>query len=112
MTTDTNSKRPLFVYFAKDLVTGRIKIGQSRNPSQRRRNLRSLMGGHPIEMLAVAPATRWTEWNLHWLFRDSLSGPGREWFYPTPDLLALIEFVKEFPSTRTNLPYCVLAHVA
>lgn len=93
---------PLYVYFARDLVTGFIKIGYSWNPARRIRSLRRETDGHSIELLAVARGNHLTEGKLHHLFRDDLAGRGREWFRSSPALEALIEFIREFQAVKPS----------
>ena len=74
------------VYFVQSEV-GKIKIGTSRNLSQR---LRELSSGSPvpIRLLLSIPGDRSKELELHMMFAESRSHG--EWFEPTQDLISFI----------------------
>jgi hypothetical protein len=72
------------VYFAEN--DGRIKIGISRDPVRRARELNA-------RLLVTEPGGRTREAQLHLLFaHHRIAG---EWFRPAPDLLAYIEAISE-----------------
>ena len=99
-----------YVYFSLDLKNDHVKIGYSRNPWRRARALQAQSGGHKVVLLAQARGSWATEKRLHEVFgSDRVSG---EWFLRSPALDALILFVKEFPSVRSDLARRVLERVA
>jgi hypothetical protein len=72
------------VYFARDDVTGHIKVGFSGDPERRMIGLRSKTG-HPVTLLAASVGNPWErarlEYAIQQFARDTLvSG---EWFRPS-----------------------------
>jgi hypothetical protein len=75
------------VYFIRAGKDGPIKIGHGSNPERRLRNLQT--GTHAVlEIVAVIAGGEHEEAQLH--ARFARSRIRREWFEPSPDLLALI----------------------
>lgn len=90
-----------FVYFARAVGTDHIKIGLSQDPQERVSGL-STGSSAPIKLVAVMPGNRQTEQRLHAQFAASrLNG---EWFRETPELLAVIAALAEFPMSRSPQP--------
>lgn len=80
------------VYFIQQGDSGAIKIGCSKNPSQR---LQGLQTGHsePLRLLTCAVGSQGQERALHDRFAHlRVSG---EWFRPAEDLLAYIRLVND-----------------
>lgn len=77
-----------WTYFARGCWTGRIKIGQSNNPSQRVRDLIHSNFGEEAELVATLRGSHF-ERAYHDVFREWLDG--HEWFAPHPDILAEID---------------------
>lgn len=80
------------VYFIQQGDSGAIKIGCSKNPSQR---LQGLQTGHsePLRLLTCAVGSQAQERALHDRFAHlRVSG---EWFRPAEDLLAYIRLVND-----------------
>lgn len=77
------------VYFIQErssvIGKGRIKIGYSRDPLRRIKELRPLNGG-PIFLLAIEPGGYYEEWLAHDRFSHCRIW-GTEWFWPTTDLV-------------------------
>lgn len=89
-----------FIYFARDTGCGLIKIGYSRKPAKRIAGL-SYELKRPVRLLAVARGSRRTERHLHDLFiEDRYEG---EWFFPSPALDALVDFVKTWPVSTCGI---------
>lgn len=87
-TSARNSGRR-FVYFVQAISGGPIKIGSAIDPAVR---LTDLQCGNPeqLRVVGVIPGGgHKREHELHVLFAQSRIY--REWFAPTPELLALIE---------------------
>lgn len=85
------------IYFIRDRRDSRIKIGLSRDPWQRMREL-AVTAPDSLELLAVMDGNRDTEAGLHSLFKH-LRTAG-EWFQPEPDLLRFIEGIKPHHSQK------------
>jgi hypothetical protein len=84
-----------YVYFIRDIETRLIKIGFSRIPDYRIRQIR-LAVGHPVELAAMLPGSRDLERRLHLDLRDT--NDHREWFVRSPRLLAYIQAAQDrFP---------------
>lgn len=82
-----------WTYFARGTVTGRIKIGRSKWPERRVRNLKSNCAGFENAELLVSIRDGSWERAYHNAFaawRDE-----GEWFAPHPDILAEIDRLKE-----------------
>lgn len=87
-----------WTYFAVGQWTGRIKIGQSVNPSQRVRDLPYSNFGEEAELVATLRGCHF-ERAYHDAFRPWLEG--HEWFAPHPDILAEIDrLTRPTPETR------------
>lgn len=108
-----------FVYFMQAEEGGKIKIGRSDDP-ERRAKMVSYWSPVPIRLLAYAEGEPRQETTLHAYFAESWSHG--EWFHETPELAALITFVKEnkkIPAaylpfratTRAELPQYRLTNV-
>jgi hypothetical protein len=80
-------KQPGFIYLIRCTATGLLKIGLSRNPPGRLRQLRCSSSGS-LELVAILEATVMAdlESDLHSRFAD-LRHHG-EWFRPSPQILA------------------------
>lgn len=80
------------VYFLKPIgMAGPIKIGCSQWPENRLKAL-DIWSPFPLELIVSVPGEHQEERRLHWRFRDSRSHG--EWFFVSPDLLALIDHVR------------------
>ena len=76
------------VYFVQQGSTGPIKIGRSKNPRYRVREL-SCGSCEPLNLLATTPGWEAEERALHMRFaQHRIRG---EWFAPAPELVSLIE---------------------
>jgi hypothetical protein len=76
-----------FTYFARCLTTGNIKIGRSREPNERMKQLQAATG-NPHELLATLRGGE-NESAYHSIFTEHrLYG---EWFAPAPEILAEID---------------------
>jgi DNA-binding transcriptional regulator YiaG len=82
------SEQDRFIYAAKNLDSGMIKIGMSFNPRKRAVAL-SHTEKCQIEILGVILGTTQDEKNLHKKFAASCFKG--EWFYPNPDILEFVE---------------------
>lgn len=76
-----------YVYFMRNEVSGRIKIGQSIDPERRRREV-AIREKCPIKLLRVIPAPSLEKMLHEYLSEDRISG---EWFEPSDFLLTLIQ---------------------
>jgi hypothetical protein len=78
------------VYFIKNPITNKIKIGKSNDPQKRLRQLQNA-AGDPLEMLLVinTESDKQTEEKLHDLFISSRSLG--EWFLPSNEIISFIE---------------------
>lgn len=86
-----NHVKAKHTYFARCMTTGNIKIGRSRHPEGRMRQLVKEYG-EPVELLATISGGD-NEPMYHWWFAaHRLHG---EWFAPHPEILAEIERLKE-----------------
>lgn len=83
-------QRDEFVYFFIVKSRGEIKIGQSSDPAERRRNLQT-GSSEEIEILHVTRGGRKVEGDWHKRFARLRTGAGREWFNADPALLDAIE---------------------
>lgn len=80
------------VYFMKPIgMAGPVKIGCSITPENRLRSL-DIWSPFPLELVVSAPGGNCEENRLHWRFRESRSHG--EWFFVTPELLSVIDFVR------------------
>lgn len=89
--TRYKNKYPGFVYFIQGENGGAIKIGFSKNPDSR---LRELQTSYPdmLKILCLVPGSYKAEKEYHENFKDiRLNG---EWFKPTKELLKEIEELK------------------
>lgn len=80
-----------FTYFARATQTGRIKIGRSRNPKRRMRDL-LFTQYERIELLVAIP-----DGGLEWHYLQAYA-PHQiegEWFAPHPDIMAEIDYLRE-----------------
>jgi hypothetical protein len=77
-----------WVYFARRIEGGPVKIGFSRTPSSRAANLGWEHETH-IRILRAVPGTMRDEKTAHALF-DALRERG-EWFTAAPELLAFVD---------------------
>lgn len=84
-----------YTYFALGRITGRIKIGQSKDPWQRMSTLPHSGNGEPADLLATRNGKSF-EGAYHVAFASWLTG--NEWFAPHPDILAEIERLATSPS--------------
>lgn len=80
------------IYFAGDDPTEPIKIGRTVDIPRRMTELRAEFRRPRLVALATMPGTVNEERSLHELFAGQAKG--REWFYPSAELLGLIESVK------------------
>lgn len=89
------------VYFMRPVgMGGPIKIGCSENPENRRQLLSRL---HlPLELVAVTQGDYFLERQFHTLF--GASHIGKEWFFPTADILAVIEAINAGTFDKSALP--------
>jgi hypothetical protein len=94
-------KADSYVYFAREISTGLVKIGYSRNPYQRLSSLSSEVRSQVV-LLAIAQGSKKTEADLHALFRSDWAYG--EWFWPSEPLTALVQFILEFPTTGIEQP--------
>ena len=80
-----------FIYFIEAVGLSRIKIGFSKKPLDR---LKQLQTGSPTELslIATIPGAQELEKELHDRFKASLSS--KEWFHLTPDLKKFIDNLK------------------
>lgn len=78
------------IYFVKHVESGHIKIGTSRNYRARFNSLTAQYG--IIHEIGVMPGHRKEEQRLHTKYKKLAveDGKGREWFYPTSDLIDFI----------------------
>jgi T5orf172 domain len=83
-------QRDEFVYFFIVKRRREIKIGQSSDPAERRRNLQA-GSSEEIEILHVTRGDRKVESEWHKRFAQLRTGAGREWFKADPALLDAIE---------------------
>lgn len=82
-----------FIYFLRPMsMAGPIKIGCSQMPDNRLLSL-STWSPFPLEIIAKVEGGFALEKRLHNRFSASLSH--REWFHPTPDLLAAIASIQK-----------------
>lgn len=91
------------IYFARDPLTGLIKIGSTEDVKNRMSTLRSLHPG--AELLVEAPGCRPAEAALHTMFWSQ--HVRSEWFHPSAELLALIESVRDGSFVVAALPKVV-----
>lgn len=89
------------VYFMRPVgMGGPVKIGCSENPQHR---CRMLSRKHmPLEVAAVIPGDYFVERQFHTLFRAS--HVGKEWFFPTADILSAIEAINAGTFDKAALP--------
>lgn len=84
--------RPPLIYFVREVtLDGLIKIGCSQGPAARVEQL-ACWSPRPLTLLASAPGDEKVEKFLHYVFADHYSH--REWFHPSTDILALVDFVR------------------
>jgi hypothetical protein len=79
--------RKIYVYFVMNTVTGHIKIGQTKQPQERLKQLQSGCDD-PLLLLAVVEDRLPLEQVLHLQFQDTCTGG--EWFEQSPGLMTLI----------------------
>jgi hypothetical protein len=77
-----------YTYFARGLVTGRIKIGKSKHPWTRVSNLACSNNGEKAELICTLRGGHF-ERLYHSRFAEHHDG--NEWFAPHPDIFAEIE---------------------
>jgi DNA invertase Pin-like site-specific DNA recombinase len=77
---DLNRRKPTYVYFARGLDSGLIKIGFSNNPEDRAGNLTAEVG-EPVKVLFTILGGRQKESGFHLRFADHGAARGREWFH-------------------------------
>ena len=83
--------RQTFVYFIGVVGGGLIKIGHSKYVGARLEQL-AAWSPVPLEILAAAPGNIYNEYGVQEAFIGQLSH--KEWFHPSPQLLAVIASVK------------------
>jgi len=91
-TTKSKRKPGGYIYFIQGQCGGAIKIGYSKNPELR---LKELQTGYPdtLVMLLMVPGNEHDEAVFHKMFKESrLRG---EWFKPDPYLIDKIKELKE-----------------
>ena len=75
-----------YIYFFQSVDTGRIKIGLSKDPKKR---MKQLQTSERLFLLHAIKGTRWLESNLHDRFAHlRIHG---EWFEPAQELFDYIE---------------------
>jgi hypothetical protein len=88
------------IYFIQDTRSKAIKIGTSRNPAARLKELQTAHA-HPLVLLAVMDGGVTEERELHQRF-TRLHG---EWFEPTPELNVFVrEYAMRMPQVRMAAP--------
>jgi hypothetical protein len=72
-----------------------IKIGETEKLSRAR--MKMLQTGNPyiLDVIVTMPGDRKTERELHQRFKDWRCPGGKEWYFPNPELSALIQGLKE-----------------
>lgn len=90
-----------YVYFMQAEGSGLIKIGYSTDPRKRLAQL-ATMSPEPIHLVAVHPGDRTLEQALHARFRQHRARG--EWFYPNPELIALINTARDVMRIPTSDP--------
>jgi hypothetical protein len=108
-------KRKGYVYFARAVTTGMIKIGFSSNPWARISELQT-GSADVLELASVVPGTREDEAALHERFKPHRVN--REWFSPAPELVEHVRRSKSpvatdrSESVATTPPLAVAVAVA
>ena len=88
--SEPNGRGPMIVYFIRQGTEGPIKIGKSRDPGSR---LRQLQAASPQVLHLLASSEALSEEEIHRRFAEGAIR--NEWFLPTADLLAFIEALRE-----------------
>lgn len=87
---DRDQQKAKFVYFARGLHSGLIKIGCSWSPTERAGSL-ELEHGEPVRMLFTEPGSFQKERGYHVRFLDHRADRGAEWFYESGTLHAFLK---------------------
>lgn len=82
---DLNKHTKRYVYFARGLISGLIKIGSSTAPEERRNSLEAQVGER-LKLLFTVPGGFQKENGFHRRFADHQADRGREWFYEAGSL--------------------------
>lgn len=88
---DREQEKAKFVYFARGLHSGLVKIGCSQQPSVRQGTL-EVEYGEPVQVLFTEPGGFQKERGYHLRFIDHLvPARGKEWFHEAGNLHALLK---------------------
>jgi hypothetical protein len=91
------------VYFARDVVSGNVKIGHSYHVGRRLKALERVTGP-TFTLVATMPGGRRVEGQIHaLLIEDHI---GNEWFRPSPRVEALMLAVADGSFDMATLPDC------